>query len=121
MLPAGARLLVAISGGQDSCALLHALSTLRAEYRLNLHAAHLNNGRRASAAVEDARFVEELCSSLGVAVEIGQADVSGSARRLHLSTQAAARRARIQFRDTPANRLQADRVALGHTADDRAE
>src|SRR5437868_3894872 len=58
--------IVAVSGGQDSCALLHALVSLRDEIRFHLHAAHLNHGFRGIEAECDAEFVQRLAASLGV-------------------------------------------------------
>ena len=53
MLEPGDRVLVAVSGGPDSTALLHGLWTLREEYRLSLHVAHLNHRFRGDEAADD--------------------------------------------------------------------
>src|SRR6266545_3285991 len=60
----GDRILVAISGGPDSVALLHLLYELREEFQLHLEIAHLQHGIRGEEAKEDARFVAELAEDL---------------------------------------------------------
>ena len=55
----GSSLVVAVSGGPDSLALVHALHTLRSDLRLKLHAAHLDHGLRPEASAEDADFVRK--------------------------------------------------------------
>jgi tRNA(Ile)-lysidine synthase len=121
MIPPGSGVVVAVSGGQDSCALLHALAALRDELRVRLHAAHLNHGFRGEESAADAAFVQEFSESLDVPFTVERQDVPGAARRLHLSAQEAARRARHRFLERVAGEVGADRIALGHTRDDRVE
>jgi tRNA(Ile)-lysidine synthase len=121
MIPTGAAVVVAVSGGQDSCALLHALVCLREEFSLSLHAAHLNHGFRGEAADADAEFVRELCAEFGTPCTIERQDVPAAARRLHISAQEAARRARMAFLERVARSVGADRIAFGHTREDRVE
>jgi tRNA(Ile)-lysidine synthase len=121
ILPYGATVLVAVSGGQDSCALLHALTGLRNNLGITLYAAHLNHGFRGEAADGDAAFVRELADSLDVPCMLEKQDVAGIAKRMHLSKQEAARRARHDFLDRTADAIGAEIIALGHTRDDRIE
>ena len=71
---APAVLLVAVSGGADSTALLVALRRLAAELRLELHAAHLHHGLRGAEADADLRFVRALCSRLEVPLAAAACD-----------------------------------------------
>lgn len=121
LLPRGARVLVAVSGGQDSCCLLHALASMRDERGLDLHAAHLDHSFRGEESLADSAFVGGLADALGVPATIERRDVPAVARRLRLTAQEAARRARHAFLDEVAQRLGADRIALGHTRDDHVE
>ena len=115
-----ARILVAVSGGADSVALLHALATLRPEWRLTLRVAHLDHALRSTSA-EDAEFVQTLCASWRLPATIERQDVQGLCARRGWSLEDGARRIRYQFLLDTARRYSATRVALAHTADDQAE
>src|SRR5437764_599893 len=116
-----ARVVVAVSGGADSVALLLALDELlKAErLRLQLTVAHLDHGLRGLASEEDARWVEALACELGLKIELGRAAVKERAERDNL--EQAARRARYEFLAEVAKRCGACLVLTGHTLDDQAE
>ncbi|MBE3588472.1 MAG: tRNA lysidine(34) synthetase TilS [Thermoanaerobacteraceae bacterium] len=113
--------LVGVSGGPDSMALLHFLWQLRREFSLNLAVAHLNHLFRGEEARADARMVEEYARGLGLPVYVEEFDVPAYRRRTGLSAQDAARRVRYRFFERLAGETGAGRVALGHHADDQAE
>jgi tRNA(Ile)-lysidine synthase len=115
----GERVLVAVSGGPDSTALLHALVRLAPRLGIDLEAATVNHGLRPEAAAEVA-LVAERCRALGVACEVLTVDVR-AARGPHVSWQDAARRVRLRALEEAAARRGCGRIALGHTADDQAE
>jgi tRNA(Ile)-lysidine synthase len=113
------RVLVAVSGGPDSVALLRALHRLsgRAD---GLAVAHFNHQIRGAAAGADQQFVAQLCAHLEIECVIGKADgLSADMRGEGL--EAAARAARYEFLARTAEQLGARYVATGHTADDQAE
>jgi tRNA(Ile)-lysidine synthase len=115
MLAGGETVVIGVSGGADSTALLHVLLRIAPEWRLGLHVVHVDHGLRPESA-RDAEFVRQLCTRLGVAVEV--VPVAVEARG---SPEAAARAARYAALEAWADRLGAARIALGHTADDQAE
>ena len=117
----GKRLLVAVSGGPDSLALLHALWRLRGEYGLTLFGAHLNHLLRGAESDADAEFARNTFERMGVPFSVGCADVAGYRGRHRLSLEDAARRVRYSFLADAAAEYGADAIALGHTADDQAE
>ncbi len=117
----GHTLVVAVSGGPDSTALLHALAALRAECGVHLIGAHLNHGFRGAEAEGDAEYVVALCRDLGISCRCEQFDVPAMQRRRHLSAQAAAREVRHAFLRRVATDVGAAYIALGHTRDDRIE
>ena len=117
----GKRLLVAVSGGPDSLALLHALWRLRGEYGLQLVGAHLNHRLRGAESDADAKFAGDTFAGLGIPFTVDGADVAGYRRRHRLSLEDAARRVRYSFLADVAAEHGADAIALGHTADDQAE
>lgn len=120
LLPAGATVVVAVSGGPDSLCLLHVLSALRGEYGVALHVAHLNHRLRPEADA-DARFVADLAESWGLPCTVGVADVRALAAAERRSLEEAARLARYRFLAQVACQVGAGVVAVGHNADDQVE
>ena len=112
------KLLVAVSGGADSVALLHLL--LEAGHR-NLVVAHFNHRLRGNASEVDATFVSNLTAKLGLPCEIGAADVRKLASSLKCSLETAARDARYSFLAATARRHRTRSVVLAHHADDQVE
>jgi tRNA(Ile)-lysidine synthase len=119
----GERVVVAVSGGADSCALLLAFDELVRAGRmaLTLKVAHLDHGLRGEAGVEDARRVAELARELGYEVVVRRAEVSRRARESRDNLEQAARRERYEFLGHVAREWEARAVAVGHTLDDQAE
>lgn len=120
MLAVGDRVLVAVSGGPDSVALLHVLLELRREYGLRLFLAHLDHRLREESR-EEAKFVKGIAKSLGIDCHSKRADVTGFCRRKKLSLEEGAREVRYAFLEEAARKARASRIALGHTMDDQAE
>jgi tRNA(Ile)-lysidine synthase len=118
MLGPGWTVVVAVSGGVDSMALLHVLATLGETFGVRLHAAHLDHGLRGSEAERDAAAVAAWGKTLGVPVTMERA---GPLDRRGGSLQRAARAARYTFLERVADQVGAHRIALGHTRDDVAE
>jgi tRNA(Ile)-lysidine synthase len=120
MLDRGRTLLVAVSGGPDSMVLLHTLWHLREPLAIKLFVAHLNHQMRPGA-TEDALFVEATANDLGIRCISTTIDVLSYQRQHKLSPEDAARQVRYAFLRATAAQLGADRIAVGHTADDQAE
>ncbi|MBS0171317.1 MAG: tRNA lysidine(34) synthetase TilS [Nitrospira sp.] len=121
LLQPGQSVLVAVSGGPDSVALLSILRGLAAAWKLSLTVVHCNYGLRGIESDEDAAFVAALCRRLKVPCLVRSLRVRDPEAGASSSLQARARELRYHlFRDL-AKELQVDRVALGHTADDQAE
>src|SRR5262249_40090698 len=114
----GAALVVALSGGADSVALLHALVELRESSGYRLVAAHLNHALRGDESDRDQCFCRDLCARLKVDFIVARAN--GLAAQLP-NLEEAARQARHEFLDRAAVRTGCDHVAVGHHADDQAE
>ena len=119
----GERVVVAVSGGADSTALLLALEELK---RIGLHgleltAAHLDHGLRGESAEEDARFAEALARAHGFEFVSARVDVYGRASESGDNLEQAARRARYEFLSEAAKSACAAAVLTGHTLDDQAE
>ena len=114
-------LVVAVSGGADSLALLHSLVCLRETSDLRLHMAHLDHNFREEAK-EDARFVTQVAGQLGLPATVEHADPMAYMKEMGISSfEEAAREVRYEFLARVARDTGAVAVALGHTADDLAE
>jgi len=117
----GGRVVVALSGGSDSVALLRLLRELHDEGELEVAAvAHLNHGLR-EAASRDEEFCRTLAEKLGVPFRSDLVDVRGRAEREGRSLEDAGRWARYALFDRVAGESGADAIATGHTRDDQAE
>lgn len=116
----GVGVLVAVSGGPDSVALLRAMVRLSGPSTRNLAVAHFNHRLRGEPALADQQFVDSLCRSLAVECVHGAAE-GLEAHAPSESLEEAARAARYEFLTRTAEQLGARYVATGHTADDQAE
>ena len=120
MPPRGGTLVVGLSGGADSVALLDALASLRRRRGFRVVAAHLDHRLRPGSA-EDAAFCEALCARLDVPLRTGAADVRARAARERGGLEQAARRERYAFLRRVEDEEGAVAVAVAHTRDDQAE
>lgn len=118
-------LLVALSGGADSVALLHALVRVRAaggaKPPYGLAVAHFNHGIRGAEADADEAFCVSLCDSLGIPFAVGKEDVPAEAAKTGESLEMAARRLRHGFLAGAAALEGSEAIALAHTLDDQLE
>lgn len=121
LLKPGARVVVGVSGGPDSVALLHVLQRLAGPLDLILHVAHLHHGIRGIDADADADFVMALAEAWGLPCTSERVDVPAIAAEHKLALEEAARRARYTFLHHVAQQIGALRIAVGHNADDQSE
>jgi tRNA(Ile)-lysidine synthase len=113
---AGEHVLVAVSGGPDSTALLAALAALAPERGWRLTAAHVDHGLRGAASDADRGAAAQVAASLAVPLWVRRVRVGAGG-----DLEARARRARLRALAAVAVECDASRIALGHTADDQAE
>jgi tRNA(Ile)-lysidine synthase len=120
LLPSGATIVVAVSGGPDSLCLLHLLRRLAPQRQLRLHVAHLDHQLRPESA-DDAAFVAQIAAAWALPVTLGYEPIATIARSRRMGIEATARAVRSDFLTATARAVGADAIALGHTADDQAE
>jgi len=118
----GETVVVAVSGGADSTALLLAIEELKTRNKLfvDVCVAHLDHGLRKSSS-KDAKWVRELATKLGFRSVIGRSKVAENAAESSDNLEQAAREARYAFLERTAKKASANYVLTAHTMDDQAE
>lgn len=118
LIQKGDKVLVAVSGGPDSLALLLKLFSLKSKLGLTLHIAHLDHGLRKDSKL-DALFVKHWGQKLNLGVTIKQLPYQQAKRKGSL--EEFFREERLKFFIQTAKSIKADKIALGHNLDDQAE
>lgn len=118
LIPDGASVLCALSGGADSVCLLHLLAQRQ---DITLSAAHFNHCLRGDGSDGDEAFVRALCDRLGIPLTVGRGDVNAFSEENGLSVEEAARVLRYRFLEETAERSGCDLIATAHNAEDNAE
>lgn len=118
-VPPGAHVLVAVSGGADSTALLCFFEQVREKYPLSC--AHVEHGIRGEASLGDMAFVRALCERKNIPLYTAQVDAPHYARAHGCGLEEAARTLRYAFLQETAERIGADVIALAHHTGDQAE
>jgi len=121
LLEKGDRLIVGVSAGVDSMVLLHLLNTYREAFDLSLIVAHVNHGLRPEESEKEAELVQKASERLGLPFEYGRFNVKEFQKLGGLSPQDAARRIRFHFFHDLLKKHYAQKIALGHNADDQVE
>jgi len=121
MFSPGDRVLVGVSGGPDSVCLLHILNRCRKDMALSLHVVHINHGIRKRESKREEKFVSHLAGRMGLPITVKSLDVPSYARRKKLTVEEAARDMRYSAFEQLAGKLNAKKIALGHTASDQVE
>jgi len=121
MLKSGDKVLVCVSGGADSVALLHILNSLAGEIGISLHIAHLDHMIRQRESYEDMLFVQRLARVLSIPVTVSRINIPQIIKERGSSLEDTARDERYGFFLKVASKIKANRIATAHTMDDQAE
>ncbi|MGH7845581.1 MAG: tRNA lysidine(34) synthetase TilS [Candidatus Binatia bacterium] len=122
LLSPGDRVLVGVSGGPDSVALLHLLVGLQSDFNLHLEVAHLIHGVRGVEAAQDARFVARLAKKLGLRFHLKEVNIpAAKIQRGRGNIEAIGRKERYEFFASVMRQTSCGKVATGHTRDDQVE
>ena len=120
LLEKGDSVIVALSGGADSTALLSVLTSLKEKYNLSVYAAHINHNIRGEEAKRDENFCKILCKKFNAELFIKSVDVPTLAKEQKISEELCGRNVRYAFFEELSQKLGA-KVATAHTASDNAE
>ncbi len=120
MLEIGDKVIVALSGGADSVALLNALNSIKEKYSLTVFAAHINHGLRGAEADRDENFCKILCKNYNIQLFVKKSDVKALAKQQKISVELCGRNVRYGFFEELAKKFNA-KIATAHTASDNAE
>lgn len=110
-----------VSGGPDSLTMLHLLKDLQTELGFRLHVAHVDHSFRGQQAEAEAHWVEETAGRWGLASTVIKVNVAKIAKEKGISAQEAGHLVRKNFFLELMEKLGAQKIALGHQADDQAE
>lgn len=121
LLPPGDRIVVAVSGGSDSTALLQLLFLLSGTWGWSLTAAHANHGFRPEESALEAEAVRSFAEERGIPFVYKELHVPAYLKERGGNPQDAARELRYRFLLETAKAVGASRIALAHHADDQAE
>ncbi|WP_233523096.1 tRNA lysidine(34) synthetase TilS [Peribacillus saganii] len=121
LFPKGSRVLAGVSGGPDSLALLHFLSSLRKEFNLEIVVAHVDHMFRGDESYGDYLFVKDICGDWNITFEGIRINVQEYIEQTGESPQKAARNLRYGFYQDMMDKHQIGLLALGHHGDDQIE
>lgn len=117
MLSKGDRVLIGVSGGADSIALLEFFVSVKEKYDLDICVAHIEHGIRGEDSVNDAEFVENYCKKLGVNFYLKTIDAPNLAKKAKMGVEEYSRMARYDFFNT----IECDKIATAHNLTDNIE
>lgn len=116
----GDSVVVGVSGGPDSIALLHILIKLQKQIQFNIVVAHINHMIR-SDAIEDQKYVEKYCKNNNIPFYVKQARVEKLAKEQKIGTEEAGRSLRYEFFNEILEKTKSNKIATAHTKNDNAE
>lgn len=117
MLSKGDRVLIGVSGGADSIALLEFFVSVKEKYDLDISVSHIEHGIRGEDSINDAEFVENYCKKLGVKFYLKTIDAPNLAKKAKMGVEEYSRMARYDFFNT----IECDKIATAHNLTDNIE
>ncbi|MCX7913406.1 MAG: tRNA lysidine(34) synthetase TilS [Thermodesulfovibrionales bacterium] len=121
MIRKGEHILIGLSGGADSVCLLKVLTLIKNDYEIKLSAIYVDHTLRPQETPYEIEFCKKICDDFDIPLILKSCNTQSYAKTAKISFQEAARELRYQIYDECAFQLKADKIALGHNADDQAE
>ena len=119
MIEKGDSIIVGVSGGADSVALLMVLCSLQKEYQINIEAVHIHHGLRGEEADRDALFVKQLCEKWSIPCDVLEFDIAKEAKKRGIGTEEMGRICRYETFYKKAGKTA--KIAVAHHQNDQAE
>lgn len=120
LIESGDNIVIGVSGGPDSIALLSILQHIQNDIQFNIYVAHVNHMIREEA-IEDQKYVEEYCKKYNIQCFVKQEKVEELAQKDKIGTEEAGRKLRYEFFDEILEKTKSNKIATAHTANDNAE
>jgi len=121
LIERGDNILIGVSGGADSIALLYVLLEIREEIDFNIFVAHVNHGVRGEEALEDEKYVEHTAKKLGLPYYLKRVNMDEYARTRKISSEEAGRELRYGFFREILSKIGGGKIAVAHNKNDQAE
>jgi tRNA(Ile)-lysidine synthase len=121
LIEQGEKVVVGVSGGPDSVCLLHLLKSYTELLQFEMHAVHVNHMLRAEEAGADEAYTANLCSEMGIHLDIVRIDIAAMAKEKGISLEEAGRIARYDEFSRYAESISASKIAVAHNRNDQAE
>ncbi len=115
------KIIVGVSGGPDSMALLHILNEIKEELGFNIYVAHINHGIRKEEADADEEFVKNICSGLLIPFFSTKVNMDEYAKKNKLTSEEAGRAIRYSFFNKILDDIGGGKIAVAHNKNDQAE
>lgn len=116
----GDKIVIGVSGGPDSIALLDVLIKLQNKIKFDIVVAHINHMIRAEA-INDQKYVEQYCKNKNIPCFVKQTKVEEIAKREKIGTEEAGRNLRYEFFNEILEKTNSNKIATAHTKNDNAE
>lgn len=120
MIQSGDGIVIGVSGGPDSMALLNILNNLKEKLNIKLYVAHINHSIRKEAD-EETEYVKDFCKKIDVEFFAKKVKVEEIAKELKMGTEEAGRNIRYEFFEEVAHKVRANKIATAHNLNDNAE
>lgn len=120
LIEKGDKIVIGVSGGPDSICLLYVLNLLKEEIGIKIYVAHINHMIR-DEADEETKYVEDFCKKIGVQCFVKKIDVQKIAKEEKIGTEEAGRNIRYAFFQEVLEKVNANKIATAHNANDKAE
>jgi len=114
------KIVIGVSGGPDSICLLHILNELKTELNIEIFVAHINHMIRKEAE-EETIYVENFCKHLGIQCFTKRIDIIPKSKQEKIGVEECGRLVRYSFFEEVLNKVNANKIATAHNANDNAE